>query len=215
MPGLFLSFEGIDGVGKSTQVTKLQEALISQFHQSVVVTREPGGTQLGMQLRTLLLGLGEDAGEEEAISPRTEALLFAADRAQHVAQVIQPALSRGDVVICDRYIDSSLAYQAGGRQLTVDEIYNLSMWATDGLLPARTYVLDMDPKQAFARLNREYDRMEQAGFEFAMRTREAFLQLAEQYPSRIKVLDATQPVEVLSTTILNDVLTLLRSTAQA
>ena len=141
MQGTFISFEGVDGVGKTTQVERLRAYVESQGRECVV-TREPGGTALGVAIRKMLLH-GVDTGDENDcadIAPRTEALLFAADRAQHVAEVILPALQRGAVVITDRYLDSSLAYQAGGRELTAAEIRNLSMWATNGLLPERTYL---------------------------------------------------------------------------
>ena len=121
--------------------------------------------------------------------------MFAADRAQHVAEVILPALQRGAVVITDRYLDSSLAYQAGGRELTAAEIRNLSMWATNGLLPERTYLLDMDPAQSHARLQHAEDRMEAAGNDFQRRTRVAFLDLAEREPERFHVIDASQSIE--------------------
>ena len=161
MQGTFISFEGVDGVGKTTQVERLRAYVESQGRECVV-TREPGGTALGVAIRKMLLH-GVDTGDENDcadIAPRTEALLFAADRAQHVAEVILPALQRGAVVITDRYLDSSLAYQAGGRELTAAEIRNLSMWATNGLLPERTYLLDMDPAQSHARLQHAEDRME-------------------------------------------------------
>ena len=119
----------------------------------------------------------------------------ALDRAQHVAEVILPALQRGAVVITDRYLDSSLAYQAGGRELTAAEIRNLSMWATNGLLPERTYLLDMDPAQSHARLQHAEDRMEAAGNDFQRRTRVAFLDLAEREPERFHVIDASQSIE--------------------
>lgn len=142
--GLFVSFEGVDGAGKTTQVERLRTYL-TERGRTVVVTREPGGTELGVQLRQILLHGGD-------IAPRAEALLFAADRAQHVAQVITPALERGAVVITDRYLDSSLAYQAGGRELTAGDVRDLSMWATGGLLPRRTYLLDIDPVLSHGRL---------------------------------------------------------------
>ena len=195
--GLFISFEGIDGVGKTTQVEALKDYLQS-LGREVVVTREPGGTQLGKTLREILL-------HGTSVSARTEALLFAADRAQHVAQVIRPALSRGAVVITDRYIDSSLAYQAGGRELTMDDVRTLSEWATDSLWPNRTYLLDMQPEDAFKRLHREQDRMESAGMDFARRTREAFLDLAQESADRYRVLDATFSAKSLSELIVQDV----------
>ena len=135
---------------------------------------------MGRSLREILL-------HGSFVAARTEALLFAADRAQHVAQVIRPALNRGAVVITDRYIDSSLAYQSGGRELTMDDVRNLSEWATDSLWPKRTYLLDMDPQAAFERLHREQDRMESAGIDFAIRTREAFLDLAHENEERYRV----------------------------
>ena len=175
MNGLFVSFEGVDGVGKTTQVERLHAYLEAQG-RTVVVTREPGGTALGKAIRQLLLH-GVDGGAVD-IAPRAEALLFAADRAQHVAETIRPALERGEVVITDRYLDSSLAYQAGGRELTPEEIRSLSMWATNNLLPDRTYLLDMDPALSHHRLEHAEDRMESAGDDFQSRTRQAFLDLA-------------------------------------
>lgn len=191
MQGIFISFEGVDGVGKTTQVERLRAYVESQGHECVV-TREPGGTALGVAIRGMLLhGVdAENDGDCADIAPRTEALLFAADRAQHVAEVIAPALRRGAVVITDRYLDSSLAYQAGGRELTSAEIRNLSMWAAGGLLPKRTYLLDMDPMRSHARLQHAEDRMEAAGDEFQRRTRAAFLDLAKAEPERFRVIDA-------------------------
>ncbi len=199
--GLFISFEGIDGVGKTTQVEALKKHL-EDLGKEVVVTLEPGGTSLGKSLREILLHGG-------FISSRAEALLFAADRAQHVAQIIRPALSRGAVVITDRYIDSSLAYQSGGRELTMEDVRNLSEWATDSLWPKRTYLLDMLPEAAFERLHGKADRMESAGLDFARRTREAFLDLADDDHSRYRVLDASCSPEKLSKLIAEDVDSLL------
>ena len=184
---LFISFEGVDGVGKSTQVAKLREYL-EQQGRTVVVTREPGGTDMGVEIRRILLH-GSD------VSERAEAMLYAADRAQHVARVIQPALDAGSAVISDRYIDSSLAYQAGGRELTADDILMLSQWATNGLWPVRTYVLDMNPDIAKQRLQHSPDRLESASSEFFKRTRAAFLDIAERNPQRCVVIDATQTID--------------------
>ncbi|KFI98092.1 dTMP kinase [Bifidobacterium stellenboschense] len=231
MTGLFISFEGVDGVGKTTQVERLRAALEAAGRE-VVVTREPGGTPLGQAIRSLLLhgvpaeasahiaapagggcrrqptGGGPAAGDAAApadIAPRAEALLFAADRAQHVAEVIRPALERGAVVITDRYLDSSLAYQAGGRELTADEIRELSMWGTNGLLPDRTYLLDMDPALSHTRLTHDEDRMESAGDDFQRRTRDAFLALAAAEPDRFRVIDASQPIAAVWACIERDV----------
>lgn len=183
MSGLFISFEGGDGAGKSTQVHLLAHWLRQQ-HREVVTTREPGGTELGRTLRTELLH-GQD------IDARTEALLFAADRAHHVASLIRPALARGAVVLTDRYLDSSVAYQAAGRELAADDVERLSLWATNGLLPALTVLLDLPAEQLQERLGREGDRMERAGMEFHRRTRQAFLDRAAADPQRWLVLDAT------------------------
>ncbi|MEJ5921522.1 dTMP kinase [Bifidobacterium thermophilum] len=199
--GLFISFEGVDGAGKTTQVERLR-AYLTGCGRRVVVTREPGGTELGVQLRRMLLHGGD-------IAPRTEALLFAADRAQHVAQVIAPALEQGAVVITDRYLDSSLAYQAGGRELTADDVRDLSMWATGGLLPQRTYLLDVDPTVSHRRLARGEDRMEAAGADFQRRTREEFLRLAAADPKRFLVVDASVGIGDVWHTIQADIRTLL------
>ena len=217
MTGLFISFEGVDGVGKTTQVERLR-AYLEACGRGVVVTREPGGTALGRAIRRVLLhgvdagnGAADERGGDAAdIAPRAEALLFAADRAQHVAEVIRPALGRGEAVITDRYLDSSLAYQAGGRELTAAEIRELSMWGTGGLLPDRTYLLDMDPALSHARLTHAEDRMESAGNAFQRRTREAFLTLAAAEPERFRVIDAAQSIDAVWASIRADIDALLR-----
>ncbi|QIK84427.1 dTMP kinase [Sanguibacter sp. HDW7] len=185
--GIFVSFEGGDGSGKTTQIGLLGDWFARLGHE-VVVTREPGGTTLGAELRRLVLH-GED------MVPRTEALLYAADRAHHVSTVVRPALGRGAVVVTDRYLDSSVAYQAGGRELGADEVENLSLWATGGLLPHVTVLLDIDPAVGVARVPGGLDRLERAGDEFHVRTREAYLARAAAHPERIVVVDASQPVE--------------------
>lgn len=195
--GLFVSFEGVDGAGKTTQVERLADHWRARGRE-VVVTREPGGTSLGVEIRRLLLH------GDEPIAARAEALLFAADRAQHVAETIRPALERGAIVITDRYLDSSLAYQAGGRELTADEIRGLSMWATGGLLPRRTYLLDIDPELAHMRLTHADDRIESAGDAFRRRTRRAFLDLAGREPERFLVVDASAPADDVARTICQD-----------
>ncbi|NEG89463.1 dTMP kinase [Bifidobacterium aerophilum] len=206
MTGVFVSFEGVDGVGKTTQVERLRAYLEAQGRE-VVVTREPGGTPLGQAIRRMLLhGVeGSDVDGSADIAARAEALLFAADRAQHVAEVIRPALERGAVVITDRYLDSSLAYQAGGRELTAAEIRSLSMWATNDLLPARTYLLDMDPELSHSRLQHEADRMESAGDGFQSRTRQAFLDLATAEPDRFRVIDASESIGEVWNAIREDI----------
>jgi dTMP kinase len=187
--GCFVAFEGGDGSGKTTQATLLAEWLRGLGHE-VVVTREPGGTATGRELRQVLLS---HRGDEQPLSPRAEALLFAADRAQHVAEVVRPGLQRGAIVLTDRYVDSSLAYQGAGRDLPADEVETLSTWATEGLLPDVTVVLDVDPATAAARRagRSADDRMEAESRAFHARVREQFLLLAARDPARYLVLDAT------------------------
>ncbi|WP_426594145.1 dTMP kinase [Cellulomonas sp. McL0617] len=191
--GLFVSFEGGDGAGKSTQA-RLLGAWLRGLGREVVLTREPGGTDLGVQLRDAVL-------HGDHVDARTEALLYATDRAHHVASVVRPALARGAVVVTDRYLDSSVAYQGSGRDLGADEVERLSMWAVDGLLPALTVLLDLDPVAGRARLTGEPDRLERAGDEFHRRTRAAFLTRASADPGRWLVLDATRPVDDLAEAI--------------
>ena len=213
--GLFISFEGVDGVGKTTQVQQAHNYLQERGLRSLV-TREPGGTPVGLTIRELVLhGLaafpsvavtgGTDVVDaSDDLAPRTEALLYAADRAEHVAQVVRPALERGDIVLCDRYLDSSLAYQAGGRDLSVDVIRRLSLWASQDLLPKRTYLLDADPSQSKSRLDHEPDRLESAGDDFQQHVRQAFLQLAQREPDRFLVIDATQSIDQVWQIIQDD-----------
>jgi dTMP kinase len=195
--GRFIVFEGGDGVGKSTQVRLLAQALADRG--DVLVTAEPGGTELGERLRKLLL----DPATGD-ISARTEALLYAADKAQHVAQVIRPALERGQWVICDRYVDSMLAYQGAGRTLDAAELKKLADWATGGLVPDLTVLLDLDPSVGVG-AKRELDRLEAAGEEFHQRVRDGFLALAAAAPERYLVLPARASVEQIATAVLRRV----------
>lgn len=183
LPGVFIAFEGGDSCGKSTQLQRLVASLRAHG-LTVVSTREPGATALGQSLRDLLLHGAE-------IDARTEALLFAADRAQHVAEVIRPALERGEVVLTDRYLDSSVAYQGEARGLGVAEIRDLSRWATHGLLPDLTILLDLDPKAAQDRRG-EHDRMEAAGDSFHQAVQQRFRDLAAAEPDRYRVFDAAR-----------------------
>ncbi len=201
-PGLFVVFEGGEGAGKSTQVSRLAGCLTQQGHD-VLVTREPGATPEGARLRALLLD------PATTLSPRAEALLYAADRAQHVAKVVLPALERGCVVISDRYVDSSLAYQGAGRELDETEVRELSAWATQGLVPQLTVLLDVDPAVGLARATGAPDRIEQESLAFHRAVRTRFLDLAESQPARYLVLDATQPQEVLAAQVLARVTPLL------
>jgi dTMP kinase len=183
---LFISFEGIDGVGKSTQADALEEFVRSKSFD-VVRSLEPGGTELGQEIRHLLLHRKGD------VAPRAEALLYAADRAHHVATKIRPALEAGKVVIQDRYLDSSVAYQGAGRDLDAKEIRDLSLWATNGLLPKLTVLLDLDPAEARARRDQtgnEPDRLEREKIEFFSAVRQCYLDLAAAEPERFLVVDA-------------------------
>lgn len=189
--GLFISFEGIDGVGKSTQLDLLVQYL-AELGLTVCRTLEPGGTELGREIRELLL---HRKGE---VAPRAEALLFAADRAHHVATVIRPALERGEVVVTDRYLDSSVAYQGSGRELGFDQVRDLSLFAVDGLLPHLTVLLDLDADKAAARRNKtgaEPDRLERAKNGFFENVRQSYLAMAAAEPQRWLVVDAEQSVE--------------------
>ncbi|MGZ0713034.1 dTMP kinase (plasmid) [Coraliomargarita sp. W4R53] len=186
-PGLWITFEGGDGSGKTTQSTLLEQWLQSRG-RAVVRTREPGGTEVGNLIRDIVLHHRGD------IAPRAEALLYAADRAHHIETFVRPALDRGEVVIQDRYLDSSVAYQGAGRVLDADEIRNLSLWATNNALPDLTVLLDLDPADARLRLDADekpFDRLEAEKSEFHARVRAAFLALAEAEPERFVVLDAT------------------------
>lgn len=204
MTGLFVSFEGGDGAGKSTQIRRLAEWLEATGHR-VVLTLEPGGTPLGTLLRDAVL-------HGDHVGARAEALLYAADRAHHVDQVVRPALERGDVVLTDRYLDSSVAYQGVGRGLGAEDVSRLSLWATQGLLPALTVLLDIDPVAGLARVTGEPDRLERAGDEFHRRTRQAFLDRAADDPGRWLVLDATAPPDELAAAIRERVAPLLGET---
>jgi len=196
-PGLFITLEGGDGSGKSTQAALLEAWLVGE-HRTVVRTREPGGTDFGTEVREIVLHSRGD------ISPRAEALLYAADRAHHISTKVRPALERGDVVIQDRYLDSSVAYQGAGRVLDSAEIRRLSLWAAEGLLPDLTILLDLDETEARRRLDgarTRFDRLENEKSEFHARVRAAFLDLAAKEPDRFLVLDASLPAETLAARI--------------
>jgi dTMP kinase len=207
-PGFFLSFEGGEGVGKSTQARLLGAWLHDTLGREVVLTREPGGTALGVELRAAVLH-GED------VDPRTEALLYATDRAHHVHSVIRPALARGAVVITDRYLDSSVAYQGDGRALGAEEVERLSLWATEGLVPALTVLLDLDPRIGLTRLTGDPDRLERAGEAFHARIRQAFLDRAAAEPGRWLVLDASGTVEQIHAAVRPPVVAALGRTLPA
>ena len=192
--GLFIVFEGGDGAGKSTQVALLRDALCREGRQ-VTVTRQPGGTPLGQQIRDLVL-------HGEHVSPRAEALLFAADKAHHVETLIRPALQRGDVVISDRYTDSSVAYQGAGRALGAQEVHDLNMWAVEDLVPDLTVVVDISAAEGRRRRGDVHDRLESEEDTFHEAIRQHFLAMARGNPQRYLVVDGTQPPEQIHAEVM-------------
>ncbi|WP_455905314.1 dTMP kinase [Microbacterium sp.] len=204
-PGIWITLEGGDGSGKTTQSNLLAQWMTDEG-RTVVRTREPGGSEVGQLIRDIVLHHRGD------IAPRAEALLYAADRAHHVATVVRPALARGEVVLQDRYLDSSVAYQGAGRVLDGDEIRDLSLWAAEGALPDLTVLLDLDPESARVRLDsadKPFDRLEAEKNEFHARVRDAYLALAQAEPDRFLVLDAAATPEVLAEQIRERVATLI------
>jgi dTMP kinase len=207
---LFIAFEGGDGAGKSTQAARLAGALEARG-LTVLRTREPGGTPIGEKLRSLVLEHGHGH-----IDAHTEALIFAASRAAHASQVIRPALERGEVVLTDRYIDSSVAYQGAGRDLGTDAVRSINEWATSGLQPDLTVLLDVHPADGRSRRtagDAAEDRLESEADEFHARIRQAFLDLAASRPDSYLVLEAQQSVDDLAARILDRVDQLLAASA--
>ncbi|WP_151634805.1 dTMP kinase [Noviherbaspirillum aerium] len=188
--GKLITFEGIDGAGKSTHLAFFAD-LLKERGQRVIMTREPGGTPLGEKLRELLL--------HERMHLETEALLMFAARREHLAQVIEPALERGDWVISDRFTDASFAYQGGGRKLALEKLVSLEQWVHPHLQPDLTLLFDVPLNVARARLDatRELDKFEQEKAEFFNATREAYLHRASQFPQRFRVVDSTRPIDVI------------------
>jgi dTMP kinase len=199
--GTFIAFEGGEGTGKSTQ-SKMLKKWLEDRGETVVLSREPGGTDLGQGLRKILLG-----HETGAISPRAEALLYAADRAHHVYSVIRPALARGEVVISDRYFDSSIAYQGAGRILSPGEVARISRWATESLFPTLTIVIDLSAETGIGRL-KSHDRLEAEPLAFHERVRQEFLQIARLDPERYLVVDGTKTIDEIHNEIINRVVAL-------
>ena len=192
---MFISFEGIDGVGKSTQLEMLQAYLTDKGH-TVLRTLEPGGTELGQEIRHLLLHRKGD------VAPRAEALLYAADRAHHVATKIRPALARGEIVLTDRFFDSSVAYQGAARDLDVNQVRDISLWAVDNLIPDLTILLDLPADDAMSRRSKtgtEPDRLEQDKVDFFERARQMYLELAKE--PRFLVVDARKSVDEIQSEI--------------
>ena len=196
MNGKFISIEGIEGAGKSTQLTFIKNYLAEQG-KTIVVTREPGGTELGEQIRTLLL-----SPSDTPMSVNTELLLMFAARAEHVAQVIMPALERGDWVISDRFTDATFAYQGGGRGIDRQRIEQIAQWTLNGLKPDVTFLFDLPVEVGQQRVisrNEDIDRFEQEKVDFFQKIRDCYLQRAEDEPERIKVIDSTKSIADIST----------------
>ena len=188
----FITFEGGEGCGKSTVLKAIKERLESEG-VSVVLTREPGGTPIAEQIRNVILDKGNTA-----MDGRTEALLYAASRRQHLVEKIWPALQEGKTVLCDRYLDSSLAYQGGARGLGIDEVLSINLFATEGTYPDLTLLFDLEPEQGLARIaanqNREVNRLDLEKLDFHHQVRNNFHALAKRYPDRYVIIDASQPL---------------------
>ena len=188
--GVFITFEGIDGVGKTTQLNILCKQL-QKLGYTVVKTREPGGTCLGRQIRQILL-----APTDQAISQQAEILLYAADRAQHVQEIVKPALAAGKIVVCDRYVDSSIAYQGYGLGWDVEAIVQINQKAIDGLMPHLTLCLDNEPELTLTRT--KGDRIEQRDIAYYQRVRQGYQEIAQQYSERFKIISAQGSIEEVS-----------------
>lgn len=203
--GLFVTFEGGEGAGKTTLISRVHEVLSTKGLRSIK-TREPGGTPLGQRIRDLLLH-----EEEEAMSGRGELFLFLADRAHHVETVILPALEEGNVVLCDRFNDSTLAYQGVARHLDLKMLRSLCAAATNGLNPDLTFYLDLDPKIGLQRVRKEsaLDRLEKENLSFHQKVREGFLALAKEEPERVHVIDAKKEIEEVYQQVITTVETAL------
>ncbi len=193
--GLFITFEGADGCGKTTQIKLLDEYLKSRGYKTLL-TREPGAKGLGEKVREILLNYD---GE---VSPRCESFLFLADRAQNADCIIKPAVKDGVIVLCDRHTDSTIAYQGYGRGVNIEELKKLNDMAVSGLKPDLTFVFDIDIQTSMARVGKEKDRMESAGLEFFERVRKGYLEIAKQEPERVKVIDSTKSIEEIHQKVL-------------
>ncbi len=196
--GLFITFEGIDGCGKSSQIDRAAEYLESRGIE-FIKTRDPGGTPLGCKIREILLNYDGD------IASMCELFLYLADRAQHIEEKILPALEAGKVVLCDRYVDSTIAYQGYARGLDKEQILELNNIVAKGLMPDLTFVFDIIPEVACSRLGEKKDRLESECSDFHRKVREGFLDLAGRFPDRIKVLDASRSIEEISEDVINKI----------
>lgn len=194
--GLFITFEGVDGCGKTTQINLLKDYYEKQG-RTVLLTREPGAKGLGVKLREILLNYD---GE---VSPNCESFLFLADRAQHIDTIIKPAVERGEIVLCDRHTDSTVAYQGYGRGVDLDRINMLNNIATSGMKPDLTFIFDIDTDTSMARVGKEKDRMESAGIEFFKKVRNGYLDIAKNEPQRVKLLDGNKSIEEIHNQVLD------------
>ena len=201
---MFITLEGPEGSGKTTAVEAAVQKLIEMGHQ-IVRTREPGGTPIAEQIRNVILDKANTA-----MDGRTEALLYAASRRQHLVEKVWPALKEGKIVICDRYLDSSLAYQGGARGLGIDEVLNVNLFATEDTWPDLTLLFDIDPEVGLARINsnpdREVNSLDVEKLDFHKKVRNSFLELAKRYPDRFVIIDASQPRDIVAKATLDAIL---------
>ena len=202
--GLFITFEGADGCGKTTQLNLLEKYLIDKG-LDVIVTREPGAKGLGEKFREILLNY------DGIVSDRCESFLFLADRAQNIDTIVKPAVSSGKIVLCDRHIDSSVAYQGYGRGLDIQQIKNLNTIAAGGMLPDLTLVFDIDIETSMQRVGNNKDRMENSGIDFFNRVRNGYLELAKQEPDRIKVVNSTGAIDTIQKEVIKIITPLLQN----
>ena len=194
---MFITFEGGEGAGKSTAIKRIVEKLTSEGYE-IVLTREPGGTPIAEEIRNVILDK-----KNTAMDPRTEALLYAASRRQHLVEKVIPALREGKLVLCDRFLDSSLAYQGGARGIGIDTVYNMNLFATEGMLPDLTILFDIKPEEGLARIaansQREVNRLDVEKLTFHNKVRDSFHELAKKFPERFVIVDASQgPDEVFA-----------------
>lgn len=204
--GLFITFEGADGSGKTTQLEKIADFLAAEKF-NIIKTREPGALDLGKKIRNILLH------HDGVVSPNCEMFLFLADRAQHVDTFIKPALEEGKIVLCDRYIDSTVAYQGYGRGNNIEQIEELNRLATSNLLPDLTLVFDINAQTAQNRLGKEKDRLESAGMDFHQKVRNGYLNLAQKFPDRIKVVDANNSIDNVYNDTKNIIISFIQDNA--
>ena len=201
--GLFITFEGADGCGKTTQLKLLKDYLTAKGY-AVILTREPGGKGLGEKIREILLNY------DGKVADRCESFLFLADRAQNIETIVKPAIESGKIVLCDRHTDSSVAYQGYGRGLDIEQIKMLNNLATGGKQPDLTLVFDVDIETSMQRVGNEKDRMESSGKEFFNRVRNGYLEMAKQEPERLKILDSTKSIDKVHKRVIEIILPYLK-----